>query len=188
MIGATSPMRELAVLAYALAAFACFRAMQRSSRGELDWALLVIAFGGLAINHLFGLLDIAVGFLRALAEQQAWYGDRRSLQREVIVGVALFGAVAAPILFVGLHRQIWQLRVAALAALGLMALAVIRAISLHSIDVLFARPVWGLAPFRLGSMIELTGIAVTIMVCMAVPRRAPKRRAPTRRTPRRRRA
>jgi len=180
-------MQGLAVLAYALAALACFRAMQRSHRGELDWALLVIAFGALAINHMFGLLDMAVGIFRDVAEQQAWYIDRRSLQREVIVGVVLFGALAAPILLVALHRQIWQLRVAALAALGLMALAVIRAISLHSIDALFAQPVWRFVPFKLGGMLELTGIAVTIAVCLAVPRRAPKRRVPKRHALRRRR-
>lgn len=170
---------ELGVLAYLLVALLTWRAYQRSVLGGLGWVLTFLAFCALTINQQFGLLEAMVDMVRGLSRDQSWYRERRPVQREVILAIAAGGAAMVAVLFVALRREVWPLRLAALAAMGLLAFALIRAVSLHSIDALFGRPVLPPLPLSLGALVELAGLALATLACLAVPpmRRRRRRRA-----------
>lgn len=169
---------ELGVLAYLLVALLTWRAYQRSVRGGLAWVLAFLAFCALTLNQQFALLEAATDMVRGLSRAQNWYRERRPVQREIILAVTAGGAAVLALLFAVLRREAWQLRLAVLAAAGLLAFALIRAISLHSIDALFGRPILPPLPLDLGNLIELGGLAVAAFACLAVP---PMRRRRARR-------
>jgi len=160
---------ELGVLAYVLVALLTWRAYQRSLLGGLGWVLTFLAFCALAINQQFGLLEAMVDMVRGLSRDQSWYRERRSVQREVILAIAAGGVAMLAVLCVALRREAWPLRLAALAATGLLAFALIRAVSLHSIDALFGRPILPPLPLSLGAFAELAGLALAAVACLAVP-------------------
>jgi len=169
---------ELGVLAYGLVAILAWRAYRRSVRGELAWLLTIIAFVALAINQQFGLIEFIVDVVRGLSREQSWYRERRPVQREFILGIAACGAGALVVLLVALRREAWQLRLAALVAVGLLAFALIRAVSLHGLDALFGRALLPPLPLTLGNMIELAGLLLAALACLAVmpPRRSRRSR------------
>jgi len=177
-------IHELGVLAYVLVAILVWRAYRRSIRGELAWVLALIAFGALAIDQQFGLLEAVVDMVRGASREQSWYRERRPVQREFILLVSACTAGALAVLFVVLRREAWQLRLTVVAAVGLLALALIRAVSLHSIDALFGRAILPRLPMTVGNMVELGGLVVAGLASLAVP--PPRRALRSRRTASRR--
>lgn len=175
---------QLAALVYGLAAWSVYRALHRSWRGELGWALCVVALIALALDRQFALLDGLTNMVRALAWQEAWYGERTPLQQALVVGIGLSVFIAMSVAMVGLRRHSWQLRLTVLATMLLLALAVIKAVSLHGLDALFIRPVGAALPLHLtlGNSLTLVGIGAVLLASLAVP---PLGRGPATTPPRR---
>lgn len=160
-----------AALVYGLAAWSVYRALHRSWRGELAWALCVVALMALALDRQFAVLDSLTNMVRALAWQEAWYWERAPLQQGLVVGIALGAFVAVAVVLNGLQRHSWQLRLTVFATMMLVTLALIKAVSLHGLDALFIRPVWASLPLHLtlGSSLTLIGIGAVFLASLAVP-------------------
>ena len=167
---------ELGTLAYGLVAVLTWRAYQRSVRGGMAWVLCFIAFVALAINQQCSLLEALVDLIRGVSRAQSWYRERRPVQREIILGLAAAGAGGMILLLAMLRREAWQLRLVALVAAGLLVFALIRAVSLHSVDALFGRRLWPPLPLTRGNLIELGGLVIAALACLSVRRPRGRRR------------
>jgi hypothetical protein len=166
------------VFAYTLAAALCCRAAARyrgppscgsqtpkSKPGGLTsaagfWIGLAGLFILLAIGKQLGLQAWCTSVGRAIARSGGWYEHRRIVQAVFVISVAGGGLVAF-LTLAWLTRRNWSTTGLALAgAAFLISFILIRASSLHQIDVLLGRQVLGLS---LNSALEIGGIA-----CVAV--------------------
>jgi hypothetical protein len=113
-----------------------------------------------------------------MAKDEGWYGERREVQREFVVFVAL-GAVTVAALLVYIARGTSvHLRVAIAGTVALFGFVVIRAASFHHVDVTLKEDVGG---FRTNWLLELSGIAVVMLAARVryrlLPPIAPPKRA-----------
>jgi hypothetical protein len=166
-IGDPTILGWLTVVAYAAAAYACYRLRGRFSveadglrrKERRYWGILAGVLLFLCINKQLDLQTAMTELLRGMARAEGWYAIRRRLQ-VVFVAILVMGLpVAAFILYTVVRRFP---RSAGIAGLGLLLIAIfvlIRAASFHHIDRLLGTRV---LRFKLNWIFELGGIAVVI--------------------------
>jgi len=163
-------MHELAAAGYAIAAFASWSALKQSSREQQAWAMCALALALLAIDQQFRLLDGFANLVRYILMQMNLYESRRGFQRELVVSVAIVGGLIVVAIGFALRSARWQLRLAGAAVIALLALAFVKAVSLHNLDIWFTQRPRGL-PITRGAGLELLGLLAVIAASVAVPRR-----------------
>jgi ABC-type amino acid transport system permease subunit len=125
-------LRLITVLAYLLDAVFCGISAVRSHRpSRSTWIGMTLILTFLGISKQWNLIPGWVQILRELAWLQGWYGLRQTFQVIFIAVILLF--LLAWLLAV-LRNSPWQLWLPITATVLLLALSVVRAISLHSID------------------------------------------------------
>lgn len=112
----------------------------RSNREGSIWIIAACLFCTMAANTVFRALDKLTDAARSEYRAEGWYPDRMVLQIDVTIAVLLF-AVIMILLSLFLLRTIpISTRLTLTAGLALIALLVVRAVSLHAVDqFLFAR-------------------------------------------------
>ncbi|MEQ8969302.1 MAG: hypothetical protein RIE73_02770 [Coleofasciculus sp. C1-SOL-03] len=168
-IGDPTFMGWFTVVAYFITAVLCLICalphrfvlpLQRVSRNRWLWGFFAIILVVLGINKQLDLQSWLTVVGKELALSQGWYQQRRMVQVQFIVGIA----IAALILLTVIGRAIYTERQTyRLALLGLMFLScfiVIRASSFHHIDSLLG---WQLLGLRMNWILEIGGIA-----CIAI--------------------
>jgi hypothetical protein len=132
----------LTVILYFWAAISCFitaceldAVCARSSRERLIWRSLSVLFLGLGVyKQLDHSLEIGEA-VRAFAYSESWYDERRFVQRTFIVLVAITCVVAGYLIRRWSHRLPASTRLALGGTIITLAFVLIRAASLHNIDL-----------------------------------------------------
>lgn len=160
-IGDPSAFAWTIVAIYALAAILAFMvALKRPfpaaswRRERFFWLLVAFAMAALAVNKQLDLQSLLTTAGRCLAVAQGWYGQRRLVQMELVIGLGLVAVltflVAALVLRGTLQRT-------ALPLLGLVfvgGFVMIRAAGFHHVDVLINQR---LADVRVNWLLEVPG-------------------------------
>jgi len=154
------------VAAYAAAAVLCFIAASRfpvttdareARRRRRIWLNVAILMAFLCINKQLDLQSLLADVGRLLAEQQGWYGERRTVQLWFVIAVAAAGILT----FVIIAKKIRSvLREGILLLLGLswlLIFVIVRAASFHHVGVLLASELLGV---RVNWILELGGVAL----------------------------
>lgn len=170
----------LRVAAYTLASAAALLAWSREARrGErvevwpAFWLITAVTLGAMALGRALDLDALVTALGRSQSVAEGWYENRRRAQATVVgtIGV-LWAAVVATALWRVPERRRRYLP-AALVLFSLLCFAAIRLVSLHQVDaVLYRRD---LAGVRIGSLAELAGIVVVIVLSLLVVTRSQAR-------------
>ena len=178
-----TPYGWVIVLLYVAAALLCYRsariaavsvgpslaAAPRTGTERRVWLALAIVLLLLGINKQIDLQTLLTVLGRAEARQEGWYGDRRVVQREVIVAVLLAAsAVGITLALLGRQAGGWAV-IAVMNTTALVAFVMVRAASLHGVDALLARG-WG--PVTVNRCLEIGSIALDMLAALAVRRHA----------------
>ena len=139
--------------------FVCGHAASQSQEPGKAWYIAAALLVVLGANTLLLLDQLALLVLREMARQQGWYSDRRGLQLP-LVGLGLF----AGLLLLGWLRTrldaVWsQCGWAVIGICLLLALAVVRGISFHYVDLVINFRVAGVSVAR---ALELTGLVMAL--------------------------
>ena len=148
-IGDRNPLAWcITTVVYFVACWLCLSA-GRSNRaaprncGESRLGWLWSVFAGmmflLGVNKQLDLQTLLTQCGREMARQGGWYEQRRDVQKAFICGCAVFCIVCATVGIVTLRAHWRQFGVAYLGIVGLITFIVIRAASLHHVDVLLYR-------------------------------------------------
>lgn len=131
------------------------------------WTVAAIILAALGTGRLVGLDSLLTVIGRDLARQQGWYVGRSIVQRGFVVATALIGglSIAATLVHVR-HRGAWALA-AAVGVLLLVVFVVMRAASLHRIDLMLDASMAGL---RVNHLLELGGIATVALAAIGASR------------------
>ena len=146
------------VVAYWVVVVLSVWAAKRSERSR-PWVVVTIGYAVLAINKQHDLTGLVTRLFRSEAWNEGWYGERGEMQLLSILGVCLVAGGIAVVLFFKLHRLRWTppQRIALVAMVYLAGFALIRAISLHAVDVLLFKR-FGVV--RLNWVFELSGLLI----------------------------
>jgi hypothetical protein len=183
-IGDPTVMGWLTVVAYFVAAWLCLRAFKSEKRGPdrpyrqaipalvrvlkkhwpsppaparraALWLVLAFVLGALGVNKQLDLQTLFTQTLRDLARAQGWYERRRPYQVAFIAAVGLTSAAGTALLAFAMRRVLHRIWLG-LLGLGLLAgFVLIRAASIHQVDVMLKRGV-----VRLNWVLELGAIGV----------------------------
>jgi hypothetical protein len=138
---------------YLIAALLCLARAGHPQR-QVWWAIaLVLLVLGLA--RLANLEQVATDVGRQIAISQEWYTSRRPIQSIGIFGIVLGSGLIAICIFALTRRLRAAEAIGILAAGGLVTLIAIRSISLHSVDALVGRHLFGLFGIQLGWLLEM---------------------------------
>lgn len=150
------------VLGYVAAALLAFAAAKRGRKAAERWFWILAA----AVLLLLGLnkqLDVQtfiVDLARELARAGGWYEHRRIVQGAFIGGLVAGAAAGALVLATRLRRAPMTIKIAGAGLVLLALFVIIRAASLHPVDLWVTADVAGL---RTGWWIEIAGIAVVAL-------------------------
>ena len=152
------------VLLYFAAAVACFRVGHDRtwvlSRSEvLLFRLLALGLVALGVNKQLDLQTALTELGRAVAVEAGWYAQRREVQKAFIVAVAAGALAVAAAAVVILRRWPRATQVTVVGALGLLAFVVIRASSLHHVDLLLRSSFYGV---KVNWALEMGSLLVVI--------------------------
>lgn len=156
-----------------MCAVAAVRAQRRGSTPM--WAATAAALVGAAAVKAFGVQTWLTDRGRALAQQEGWYADRRPLQAIAIVVVLLAAAAAGAVLLRAARRwgrresavpHGWAERLAAVSTVAAVALAGVRAMSLHHVDAVLHAEV--LPGVQVGWALEALCLAGILVAALAV--------------------
>lgn len=165
-IGDPSVYGWITVGAYLIACALCFLAWRRTqhlglTRGRwrlrLFWIVLSIAMLLLAINKQLDLQSLITQVGKDLAQEQGWYKQRRAVQKQFVLAVAVTGVLSVIVTALMLWGH-W--RRAAIALVGItvtICFVIIRAASFHRFDQLITQKIAGI---HLNVLLELTGITL----------------------------
>lgn len=162
----TNPTQIAGVLAFAVAAAACWLAA-RGARGSAAkaWKLLAVLQGLFLAEVVFGVRHEAHEVVNGFLQDHGWYWQRQTAQ-VLLLGVALVtvGVGLAAIMRWGrAHRGVLP---AALASFAVAMLLALEMISLHAVDALLY--------FHVGSLMVIAALWVAcaaVIVACAVRRR-----------------
>jgi len=169
----TSPelLRPFTVFAYLLAAIfcgICALRWEKPARGA--WTGMMILLTLLGISKQWNLIPQWAQSIRDAAWLQGWYDLRQIFQTVFIVIILLF--LLAWFLAI-LRNSAWQLWLPIAATTLLIALSIIRAVSLHAIDLfLYQELSPGVQPnslIELGAIILVGGSAIIAFFLPAKP-------------------
>lgn len=169
-LGDNHPIGWLTVAVYAVAALAAGAAARslagsepQHRRERLFWWISAGIMSVLAVNKQLDLQSAVTMIARCHAQLYGWYDLRRAAQEVFILliaagGLALLGALA--FLLRGVLGQVWL----ALLGLGFVCVfVVVRAASLHHIDMLLGSQAFGI---RLNWLLELPGPTLVALVAL----------------------
>jgi hypothetical protein len=150
------------VAAYLLAAVLSARAaghawLRRETRDSIFWRITAVLLVFLGINELLDLQSILTMVVRAHANTNGWYAERRWVQYLFVMGLSV-AAVLAGIGMIVLTRHTHaavRLALAGLVFIGLFVL--LRAASFHHLNEMLGR---GAAAFNWGPVQEMLGILI----------------------------
>ncbi|WDF74670.1 hypothetical protein [Novosphingobium sp. KACC 22771] len=173
MMGQSVPAIALSAAYLVTAALAV---LNSGRRGGGLWRRIALLLALLALWRLMGTQGWLMQSLRGWSQSNALYEDRRLVQVPMLY-------LALGLLYLAGRRGGLSLRrpratTAWVAAMGLVALAILRAISLHGTDALLYQPV---GPLHLHHIIDIA-LCATILACALLARlRAadPYRRKPS---------
>ena len=136
----------LTVVLYVAAAVLCFRVGRSRGwtvpRSEMIlFRALTLGLVALGVNKQLDLQTALAELGRMAAAEGGWYDQRRSVQKAFIVAVVLIALAVGAAALIAMRRMPAATHVTVAGALGLIAFVVIRAASLHHVD-LFIRSSW----------------------------------------------
>ncbi|HEU4458183.1 MAG TPA: hypothetical protein VFR90_03595 [Methylibium sp.] len=182
-IGDATPAGWFTVVAYAAAAWCCWRLVSRKGlqRAPMPlaqqrfWWLLTAVMAFLSVNKQLDLQTAFTEIGRAVAYAGGWYEQRHQVQVVFIAGVAVLGALLLAALC-QVSRPLTRDRALALGGLVFLgSFVVIRAASFHHVDLLINDTVLGL---RWNAVFELTGIGLVAAGALQAWRHAPASERP----------
>jgi hypothetical protein len=149
-------------LALCMWAWARERSEKKGASRPWVWALLALAVAVLGFHHATDAGAQFTEWFRRMALQEGWYGERRVLQRELVLAVPIAAFLAGGVLL-ALVRQQWRRYLPAVLALIFIAgLSAVQLISLHGVDAVMGRSFFGVPLSRWLNLlgVSLVGIAV----------------------------
>lgn len=164
-IGDPSVIGWLTVVAYLVTALLCSvcgilalrvpYACKLHRHRWLWWSLALILLL-LGINKQLDLQSWFTAVSKQLALSQGWYQQRRTVQREFIIGL-IFAALIL-VIFLGekMGTEWKKFRLPLLGLIFLCSFIIVRATSFHHVDQMLG---WQLARWRINWLLELGGIA-----------------------------
>jgi hypothetical protein len=179
-IGDPNFMGWLTVAAYAVAAVLCFLAAYRcqvgadagtARRQHRMWLGVALLMAFLCINKQLDLQSLLTDVGRILANQEGWYGDRRTVQRWFVIAVAAAGALIFVITAWKIRSILRERIILLLGLCSLLTFIVVRAASFHHFDIFISSKLLGA---RMNWILELTGIA---LIALSAARSALRPRA-----------
>jgi hypothetical protein len=183
-IGDPSLVGWITVLAYVTAALLAARSARAHGRpaAQADvaearllarfWWALACALLALGINKQLDLQTLFTQVLRDLAQAQGWYERRRPYQVAFIAAIAVVGSLGTALLAYSLRRVVRRVWLAVLGVGLLVSFVMIRAASIHQIDVLLKQ-----GAVRLNWILELGSVSLIGLSALRELRRAPAREA-----------
>ena len=151
---------------YVSAAYSCrttVARMEPASREARMWISIAVLSIALGVGELFNLQAVMTNFGRTLAQQEGWYGQRQPVQATLIgISSAVTSVLRCALLFA--RRTSFQCRVALTSAALIVCYTLVRASSLHDVDAMLSRSVFGL---HLNRIPELAGIAVMLLASLS---------------------
>ncbi len=180
MMAAPSTLSLLAAVLYLVVATAAAAAAVEAFRHRqvawhlIVWGIIAAFFIGLALARIYGLEDLLREDLRMMLYAERTYEERRTLQKPLFAFVFVIAASMVGGLVYFLARGVQGRRnVASLVAIactgGLLFLAALRLVSLHSVDALLYGPVKINWFADLGMTIAV--LACAVRYCLIVRRR-----------------
>lgn len=169
MLATPSTLSLLAAALYLVVAGAATAAAVDASRHRqilwhlIVWGIIAALFTGLALARIYGLEELLRGDLRTMLYAERTYEERRTLQKPLFAIVFVIAASMAGGFVYSLAKGVRGRRnVAALVAIGctggLMFLAALRLVSLHSVDA------WLYGPLKINWFADL-GMTVAVLAC-----------------------
>jgi hypothetical protein len=155
--GALTMLGAAACLAAALG----WLGFQRHPMGQRVWGALALLLVLLAVNRVFDGLGAVTALLREESLQNGWYAARRPLQAAVLAFLMLLLAVAG-----WMAQKRWKagaayaLPGAGRASVGgglLLAMSLMRGVSLHQVDTLLSRH---LGPLTGSALVDVLALAL----------------------------
>jgi hypothetical protein len=137
----TNPTQFLGMIAFAAAAAACLVAAYRpTARDRRAWMFLALINGVFLIEVFFGFRHRIHDMANSILTAQGTYGDRASLQRILILVVALLAFALACCVVWPRFTNVGS-KLAASTGIAILALFAIETVSLHSLDAVLYRPI-----------------------------------------------
>jgi hypothetical protein len=143
---------------------------QKSNKGQRNtWWGLAGSMVVLGINKQQNLTGILTSLGRQNAFQENWYSSRSGLQLILVAAFWVIGLVLL-VLLIRYRHAISRLQgTAVIGVIFLFSFALVRAVSLHAIDVFLYRRITGIQP---NWLVELGGIAlVAVPAVVALTRK-----------------
>lgn len=151
------------VALYAVTTATCALAastVKANTREKQLWLAIATVFLLLGAGRLFDLQTVIAASGRMFAFEHGWYWERRPLQQGVIVVLAIMGMLAAIALIVWARGGSWLVRIALAGTAIAVGFALIRAVSLHQVDMIGASRLLGLP---INWILELGAIALVLL-------------------------
>jgi hypothetical protein len=167
-IGDPTPVGWITAMAYLAASLACAMVSSADRRARrlgrpgspFFWLTLALLLLFLGINKQLDLQTLLGDIGRRKARAEGWYGNRRIYQEIFIAVVAVAGLFAIGV-FSWLARNQWKRSlIGLLGTVFLFVFVLIRASSIHHVDVALQ---WKVAGAKWNWIIELGGIAVVLL-------------------------
>lgn len=144
---------------YLVAALLCFIQPSRPQR-RFWWAIAFLLLI-LGVSRLANLEQIVTDAGRQAAIGYGWYNARRPIQATSIFGIVLWSGFITTCIF-ALIRHLRAPEAIGILAMGcLLTLISVRLISLHSVDAIVGRHLFGLFRVQLGWLLE-----VLMLICI----------------------
>lgn len=138
---------------YLIAALLCVARAGRPQR-RVWWAIAFVLLL-LGLSRLANFEQILTDVGRGVAIRYGWYNTRRPIQSLGIYGILLGSGLIASCLVVFFRRVRAPEAIGILAMGCLLTLIVVRLISLHAVDAIVGRHLYGLFSIQLGALLEL---------------------------------
>ena len=159
-IGDPTILGWLTVFSYFLTAFCYFKCGHKNRRDSWIWWVTGLFLLLLGINKQLDLQSLFTVIAKNIAIEQNWYEQRRSVQKNFIIGLITIVFASFMFFIQGMGRKVKQFILPLFGVVFLLTFIIIRAASFHHVDQLLG---WQLAGFRPNWLLELGGIS-----CVAI--------------------
>lgn len=150
-----------------LVAVVAFRGRVAGSEARLErrlWGIAAATLLVLALNKQLDLQNFITATGRCMSHEQGWYSLRRTYQREMVMGLLLFGVIATAVSVLAFRRILGRNWMLILGMSGLLAFVLIRAISFNHMDSLLGRQLAAARSYRLIETVALLVIIAASLV------------------------
>jgi hypothetical protein len=163
-IGDPTILGWLAVVAYFVSAFMCWRtrsaAVRKEERGSARlWSIFSIGLIMLGVNKQLDLQTALTELGKVMAHSQGWYEQRHLVQLVFIGGAALFALAVFAFIVYSARHELKRLQLALVGIAGLGLFVVLRVSLFHRIDRFVDFEVGS----HMGIMLELASIMLIIL-------------------------